>query len=146
MRTLSYLLLGSAALMVAAPAAAADHVVRMLSSGPSGAMVFSPALVRVAPGDTVTFVPTHPTHNAETIPGMIPAGATPFRTRMSQPMTVTFSRAGVYGYKCAPHYGMGMVGVVVVGNGAANLAQARQASHPGRARQVMTSLLAQTGR
>lgn len=146
MRKLVFLSIGSAALLAASPAFAADHVVRMLSSGPNGAMVFQPALTRVAPGDTVTFVPTHPTHNAESIAGMIPAGATAFKGRMNQPIRVTFSKAGVYGYKCAPHYGMGMVGVVVVGNGAANLAQARQASHPGRARQVMGTLLAQSGR
>lgn len=146
MRTCFALLLGAGALLAAAPAAAADHQVRMLSSSPNGAMVFQPALIRVAPGDTVTFVPTHPTHNAESIPGIMPAGAAAFRGRMNQPIRVSFDRAGVYGYKCAPHVGMGMVGLVVVGNGGANLAAARQASLPGRARQVMTNLLNQAGR
>ena len=146
MRIRFQMLLGVAALMAASPSLAANHTVRMLTSGPSGSMVFQPAMVRVAPGDTVTFVPTHPTHNAESIAGMLPAGAPAFRGRMNQPITVRFDRAGVYGYKCTPHYGMGMVGVVVVGNAGANLAAARQASHPGRARQVMGNLLAQAGR
>lgn len=146
MRTCLVLLFGSAALAAAAPAAAADHQVRMLSSSLNGSMVFQPALIRVAPGDTVTFVPTHPTHNAESISGMMPAGATPFRGRMNQPVQVRFDRPGVYGYKCAPHLGMGMVGLVVVGNGGSNLAAARQASLPGRARQVMTNLLNQAAR
>src|SRR5688572_7161513 len=143
MRTPLLFLVGAAALLAAGPAAAANHEVRMLSSSPNGAMVFQPALVRVAPGDTVTFVPTHPTHNAETIPGIVPAGAAAFRGRMNQPVRVTFDRAGVYGFKCAPHFGMGMVGLVVVGNGSSNLAAARQASLPGRARQVMGNLLSQ---
>ena len=146
MRSPLFFLVGAAALLAASPAVAANHEVRMLSSSPTGAMVFQPALVRVAPGDTVTFVPTHPTHNAESIPGMLPAGATAFRGRMNQPVRVTFDRAGVYGFKCAPHAGMGMVGLVVVGNGGSNLAAARQASLPGRARQVMGNLLNQAGR
>ena len=146
MRTPFFFLVGSAALLAAAPAAAANHEVRMLSSSANGAMVFQPAIIRVAPGDTVTFVPTHPTHNAESIPGMLPAGAAAFRGRMNQPVRVTFDRAGVYGYKCAPHVGMGMVGLVLVGNGASNLAAARQVSLPGRARQVMGNLLTQASR
>ena len=140
MRKSVFLIAGAAALMWTSPALARDHEVRMLSSSPAGAMVFAPGVIRVAPGDRVIFVPTHPTHNAESIPGMMPAGATAFRGRMNQPVTVTFTKPGVYGYKCAPHYGMGMVGVVIVGN-PTNIAAARQVSHPGRARQVMQRLL-----
>ena len=40
------------------PVVAADHEVQMLNKGEKGAMVFQPALIRVAPGDTVTFFPT----------------------------------------------------------------------------------------
>ena len=140
MRKTLILVAGFAAMIAAGPAFARNHEVRMLSSSPAGSMVFQPAVIRIAPGDSVTFVPTQPSHNAESIPGMMPAGATAFRGRINQPITVTFSRAGVYGYKCAPHLAMGMVGVVVVGN-PTNLAQARQVSLPGRARQVMQRLL-----
>ena len=48
----------AAAIALASPAAAADHVVKMLNKGKAGTMVFEPALVKVAPGDTVTFIPT----------------------------------------------------------------------------------------
>lgn len=123
-----------AALAVATPAAAANHTVKMLNSGPGGAMVFSPAVVKVAPGDTVTFEPTHPTHNAESISGMIPAGAAPFKGQLSKPLTVKFTKPGVYGYKCTPHYGMGMVGAVIVGSPASNLAPAKAVNHPGLAK------------
>ena len=146
MRKTFAFLLGSAAMLAAGPALAADHQVRMLSSSSNGSMVFQPALIRVAPGDTVTFVPAHPTHNAESIAGIMPAGAAAFRGRMNQPVRVTFDRPGVYGYKCAPHLGMGMVGLVVVGNGGTNLAAARQVRLPGRARQVMGNLLTQASR
>lgn len=130
-----------AAAAAAAPASAANHNVQMLTR--NGQMVFHPAMVRVAPGDSVTFHPTHPSHNAESINAMLPPGARPFKGPMNKPVTVRFDKAGVYGYKCLPHYGMGMVGVVVVGNAAPNLAAAKQVAHPGRARQVMQGLLAQ---
>ena len=97
-----------AALAIASPAAAKDHQVKMLNNGARGAMVFEPALVKVAPGDTVTFVATDKGHNAEIISGMIPAGAAPFKGKMNQNLTVRFSKPGVYGYKCLPHYGQGI--------------------------------------
>lgn len=132
-----------AAIAMASPAAAADHVVKMLNKGKAGMMVFEPALVKVAPGDTVTFVPTDKSHNAESIAGMLPPGAQVFKGKMNQPIKVTFSKPGVYGYKCLPHYGMGMVGLVVVGN-ATNLETAEKVSHPGKAKQVFAGLLNQT--
>ena len=129
------------ALALASPAAAKDVQVKMLNKGASGAMVFEPALVKVAPGDTVTFVPTDLGHNAESIAGMIPAGAAPFKGKMNQNLTVKFTKPGVYGYKCLPHYSMGMVGVVIVGNSTANMAQAKAVSHPGKAKTVFAGLL-----
>ena len=143
MRISTVLLGAAAAAMLASPAAAADHVVKMLNKGKAGMMVFEPALVKVAPGDTVTFVPTDKSHNAESIAGMLPAGATPFKGKMNRPITVTFAKPGVYGYKCMPHYGMGMVGVVVVGNPNANLAAAQKVAHTGKAKQVFGGLLSQ---
>ena len=129
------------AIAVAAPAAAKDVQVKMLNKGASGAMVFEPALVKISPGDTVTFVAADKGHNAEIISTMIPAGAAPFKGKMNQNITVKFGKPGVYGYKCLPHYGMGMVGAVIVGNGGANVAQAKAASHPGKAKQAFSSLL-----
>jgi pseudoazurin len=143
MRILTLLCGAAAATLLAAPAMAADHVVKMLNKGAAGAMVFEPALVKIAPGDSVTFLSVDKIHNAETIPGMLPPGATPFKGKMSQSLTVQFSKQGVYGYKCLPHYGMGMVGVVIVGSAAANLDAAKTVSQGGRAKQVMAGLLSQ---
>ena len=128
------------ALVVASPAAAKDVQVKMLNKGAKGAMVFEPALVKVAPGDTVTFVATDKGHNAEIISGMIPAGAAPFKGKMNQNLTIKFTKPGVYGYKCLPHYGMGMVGAVIVGS-PANSAQAKSVSHPGKAKAVFASII-----
>ncbi|HXG82349.1 MAG TPA: pseudoazurin [Sphingomicrobium sp.] len=129
------------ALAVAGPAAAKDVQVKMLNKGNGRTMVFSQEVVKIAPGDTVTFVSTDPGHNAESISGMIPAGAAPFKGKMNQNLTVKFTKPGIYGYKCAPHYGMGMVGVIVVGTGGTNLAAVQKVSHPGKAKQVFANLL-----
>ena len=143
MRIFTLLAGAATAIALASPAAAADHVVKMLNKGKAGMMVFEPALVKVAPGDTVTFIPTDKSHNAESIAGMIPGGAMAFKGKMNQPLKVTFSKPGLYGYKCLPHYGMGMVGVVVVGKGGTNLVAAQKVSHPGKAKQVFAGLLSQ---
>ncbi len=142
MRILTLLCGAAAATLLSAPAMAADHVVKMLNKGSSGTMVFEPALLKIAPGDSVTFLSVDKIHNAETIPGMLPSGATPFKGKMSQSLTVQFPKQGVYGYKCLPHYAMGMVGVVIVGT-AANLDAAKTVSQSGRAKQVMAGLLSQ---
>ena len=46
---------------------------------------------------------------------------------------------------CKPHYAMGMVGLIAVGDPTANLAEASQAKQPGKAKQVMADLLARAG-
>jgi pseudoazurin len=154
MRIPAIVLGAAAAIAVAAPAAALSfrvpaaaapaaktYTVKMLNRGAAGMMVFETNILRIKPGESVTFTPNDMGHNAESIPGMVPAGAQPFKGVMNKPVTVTFTKPGVYGFKCAPHLSMGMVGVVVVGN-PVNLAQAKAVTLPGKAKQVMGGLLA----
>ena len=54
-----------AVLMSASAAMAAEVEVKMLNKGAEGLMVFEPALVKIEPGDTVKFVATDKSHNAE---------------------------------------------------------------------------------
>ena len=136
------LLLAAAALAVAIlPATAADYQVKMLNKGAKGVMVFEPDLVKVQPGDTVTFLSTDPGHDAMSIPNMMPEGAEPFQGQLGKDVTVTFTQPGVYGIKCKPHYGMGMVALIVVGE-PTNLEAASAAKHPGKAKQVFADLVA----
>ncbi|MCM5557849.1 pseudoazurin [Pleomorphomonas sp. JP5] len=136
------LLLATAALALAIlPATAADVQVKMLNKGAKGMMVFEPDLVKVEPGDTVTFVATDPGHDAQSVPGMLPEGAQPFEGKIGKDLTVTFTEPGVYGVKCKPHYVMGMVGVVVVGDPAPNLEAAKAAKNPGKAGKLFKELL-----
>lgn len=108
-------------LMGATPVLAANFEVHMLNKGEAGAMVFEPAFVKVAPGDTVTFIPTDKGHNAETIKDMLPDGAEPFKGAMGKEIVATFTVPGAYGIKCQPHFAMGMIALVVVGDAPANL-------------------------
>lgn len=124
-------ILAAALAFAASPALAANFEVHMLNKGADGAaMVFEPALTRVAVGDTVTFVPTDKGHNAETIKGMIPEGAEPFKGKTGAEIAVTFTVPGVYGIKCMPHYAMGMVALVEVGDDPANLDAVKAVKNP----------------
>ena len=133
------LMMATAVVLMAGGALAAEVEVKMLNKGVEGAMVFEPALVKVAPGDTVKFVATDKGHNAETIKGMLPADATPFLGKNGEDVAVTFDKPGIYGVKCLPHYGMGMVAMVVVGT-PDNVDAAKAVPQPGKAKQVMAGL------
>ena len=97
------------------------HTVKMLNQGPTGVMVFEPAVLKINIGDTVTFVATDAAHNSASIPGMLPPNATAWNGQLSRDISVTFDIPGVYGYQCTPHAMMAMVGVIQVGNDSSNL-------------------------
>jgi pseudoazurin len=139
MRRLLAVSLAAALLAIALPAGAAEFEVKMLNKGAEGAMVFEPSLLKITPGDSVKFLATDKMHNAESIVGMIPEGAKTFAGKINEEITVTFEQSGIYGIKCLPHYGMGMVAMIVVGT-PTNEEQAKAVAHPGRARQVFASL------
>lgn len=139
MRTALFFGAALAAVTLSGAVAAAEIEVKMLDKGATGVMVFEPALVKIAPGDTVKFVPVSKGHNVEAIPGMVPDGVVPFTGQINETVTVKFDKAGVYGFKCKPHYGMGMVAMVVVGS-PENENEARAVSHPGKAKKVFAEL------
>ena len=139
MRKMMLLATAAVLMTVAGSAFAAEVEVKMLNKGAEGMMVFEPALVKVAPGDTVKFVATDKGHNAETIKGMLPADAAPFAGKSGEDVVVTFDKPGVYGVKCLPRYGMGMVAMVVVGT-PTNLEEAKAVPQVSKAKQVMAGL------
>lgn len=145
MRTTLATLAAASCLLVALPAFAADHEVQMLNRGEAGPMVFEPAALRIEPGDTITFVAADPGHNAETINGMIPEGAESFRTTIGQTETVTFDVEGVYGIKCTPHFGMGMVMLVQVGDDDHNIEAVKGATLPPKAAERFEDAYAELG-
>ncbi|MGR3994988.1 pseudoazurin [Pseudomonas sp. 1121_17] len=117
-----------------APLAHAEvHEVKMLNRGSDGAMVYEPDHLRIAPGDSVRFVPTMSGHNAATLAELLPAGAEAFKSKLNQPHEQQFSVPGLYGIQCIPHLGMGMVMLIQVGEPAADL-PALPATLPPRAK------------
>ena len=87
----------------------------MLNKSSEGVvMQFEPAFLKIAPGDTVTFLPTDKGHNSESILDIAPEGAEPWKGKINEQITVTFAQEGLYGYKCQPHFGLGMVGLTGV--------------------------------
>ena len=80
-------------------------------------------LLRIKPGDKVTFVPVDKGHMSQTISGGVPSGGAEFASKVNETYTQTFSSEGSYAIKCKPHFTMGMVAMIVVGDGVSNLSQ-----------------------
>ena len=140
MKKIAILTAAAAVMVLTGSARAAEVEVKLLNKGGDGAvMVFEPAFVKIAPGDTVKFLSTDKGHNAESITGMLPEGAKKFVGKINEETTVTFEQPGIYGIKCLPHYGMGMVAMIVVGT-PANEEQAKAVTHPGGAKQIFAAL------
>ena len=140
MKKIAMVAAATAFLLAGGSARAAEVEVKLLNKGTDGGMmVFEPALVKIAPGDTVKFVATDKGHNAETIKGMLPEGAAVFQGRSGEDVAVKFDQEGVYGVKCLPHYGMGMVAMIVVGS-PSNEDQAKAVPQVGKAKQVFATL------
>ena len=123
----------------AATASAAEVEVKMLNKGAEGAMVFEPSFVQVQPGDIVKFIVVDKGHNVESIETMMPEGVSPFIGKTNEELNIVLDKPGVYGVKCKPHYGMGMVGLIVVGQ-PDNIEKAKAAAHPGKAKQNFAKL------
>ena len=55
-------------------------------------------------------------HNAEIGKGMLPDGAEAFKGKINEEIEITLDVEGVYGVICKPHYAMGMVVTIAVGD------------------------------
>ena len=143
MTRLSVLAAPALLLALAVPSLAAEHEVHMLNKGEAGMMVFEPGFVKAVPGDTIRFIPTDKSHNVEAIADILPEGVEPFKSKINEEFTLTVTEPGLYGVKCTPHFAMGMVGLVQVGDAPANLDAAKAAKMSKKARERMDADLAQ---
>ena len=112
-------------LLIALNINAAEHEVKMLSSNKGEMMVFEPPVLKINAGDTVKWVNANPGHNSVSIDEMIPPGGSSWNGGMNEEIVVKFDVEGTYGYKCTPHYILGMVGLIIVGDSSVNLEQAK---------------------
>jgi len=99
------------------PVYAGDIVIEMLNKRDDGAkMVYGTDIARVEVGTTITWIPTSKGHNVEFIAGPDDWEA-PKKSKLGKEYAYTFDTPGVYLYQCTPHKSMGMIAVVVVGDG-----------------------------
>ena len=132
----------AAGLLLAGAASAEEHEIQMLNKGSDGEnMVFEPAFLQVEPGDTVKFIATDKSHNAESILGALPDEGEAFKGKINEEITVTFEAPGLHPVKCLPHYPLGMVALIQVGDDASNLDDVAAGKYPGKAAERMALLL-----
>ena len=129
----------SLVLAMATPALAEDMTIDMLNKREDGAkMVYSEDIARIDVGDTITWLPTSKGHNVEFIAG--PDGwDAPKKSKLSKEVAITFDTPGVYLYQCTPHKTMGMIAVVVVGDGDNDISGAKVR---GKSKKKLKELLA----
>ena len=104
---------------------AADMTIEMLNKRDDGAkMVYGTDIARIEVGTSVTWIPTQKGHNVEFIAG--PDGwKAPKKSKINEEVTITFDTPGVYLYQCTPHATMGMIALVVVGDGDNDISKAK---------------------
>jgi pseudoazurin len=108
-------------------------------------MQFEPAFLKVAPGDTVHFVAKDKGHDSEALEGGVPDGAEGWKGKLSQDVSVTLTVEGLYAYKCSPHFPLGMVGLIQVGDSVANKDAIAALKFTGKSKARMAELLEQAG-
>ncbi len=85
---------------------------------------YDPMVLQINPGDNVNWT-NMSGHNVDFEEGNIPAGAEPWQTSLGDNVNKTFTKEGLYLYKCTPHFAMGMVGAIIVGE-PTNLAEVEE--------------------
>jgi len=137
-------LLSTVAIMASltVPAFAKDISIDMLNKRDDGAkMVYSEDIARIDVGDTITWLPKSKGHNVEFVAG--PDGwKKPKKSKNGKEVAITFDTPGIYYYWCTPHKGMGMIGLVVVGDDTSNIASIVKAKAMGKSKKKLKALLA----
>jgi len=87
---------------------AEEHVVN------AQATKFHPVVVFAKPGDSIVWK-NMSGHDAQSMESLIPEGAEHWHVPMGSDGSVVLEVEGVYVYKCTPHFALGMVGGIVVG-------------------------------
>jgi pseudoazurin len=104
---------------------AGDITIEMLNKRDDGQkMVYSADIARVEVGTTITWIPTSKGHNVEFIAGP-DEWDMPKKSKNNKEVSITFDVPGVYVYQCTPHATMGMIALVVVGDGDNDVSKAK---------------------
>jgi len=92
---------------------------------------YIPLVISIKSGDTVSWR-NMPTHNTKSLEGLIPEDAEHWESPINENYDRTFTQDGIYIYKCVPHWGAAMGGVIIVGE-PVNLEQIKNADAKGAA-------------
>ena len=112
MRVRISLMAGMLSVFFAQQSLADEHIIKGVITN------WVPQVTYAKPGDTIKFVQMAG-HDSQTIDGMIPEGAEPWKAAMgTEGFSVKLDKEGAYIFKCNPHMTTGMVGAVIVGEGA----------------------------
>ena len=116
-------------------------VIEMLNKRDDGQkMVYSMDVAKIEVGDTITWVPTSKGHNVEIVAA--PEGFDiPKKSKNGKEVSITFDVPGIYYYWCTPHKGMGMIGLVVVGEDTSNKDAIAKAKAVGKSKKKLAKLL-----
>lgn len=98
--------------VVAEPAVNAEAQVHIVTAE---GLKYNPLVTVIAVGDTVAWE-NMSSHDTQAIEGLVPEGAELWHSGMGENYQHTFTVEGIYVYKCTPHFGAGMGGVIIVGN------------------------------
>lgn len=101
----------SNSLTLSSGAPAVNHIVETV-----GSTGFSPSVLNIVVGDTVTFVNTGGNHNVNGTTQTFPSNPESFGNSVGSGWTFqhVFQTTGTYNYQCDPHAGMGMTGSIIV--------------------------------
>ena len=122
------------------PSFAADISIEMLNKDANGnRMVYSQEVANVEVGDTITWLPASKGHNVEMVSS---PNEMEFKSKNGKEAKITFDTPGIYYYWCTPHKGMGMIGLVVVGNDISNIGDVKKAKAYGKSKKKLKKLLA----
>ena len=127
--------------LLSSTALAEDYSIDMLNKDANGnKMVFSEEVKYINVGDTISWQPASKGHYVEMV-------ASPnnlkFKSKVNKVAKIEFQTPGIYYYNCPPHSGMGMIGLVVVGNDLSNLEQISKAKARGKSKKKLAKLLAE---
>lgn len=134
--------------IAAAPAAVKEATEAMTGAESAAAKIhivtavglkYEPMVTVINPGDTVAWE-NMPTHDTQSLEGLIPEGAEAWHSPLGENFQRTFTVEGIYVYKCTPHFGAGMGGTIIVGK-PVNLDQIKSVEVKGAAKRLVKKAL-----
>jgi len=102
---------------------------------------YIPLVITIKSGDTVSWR-NMPTHNTKSLDGLIPENAEHWESPINENYDRTFTQDGIYVYKCVPHFGAAMGGVIIVGE-PVNLEQIKNADAKGAAGRLVRKAISE---